>query len=363
MRVSKRICLVGPDPKIKISGGVATHMRVLAGLSIFSNSEICDIGSLNGENTASVAGLIRGFINFVCKTKRSDAVLINASIYLGSLIKLFIQLFLLPSKKNRLVFVFFHGGMFNRLRWKERFVNMALRSLSSRVTSFMFLTNKQMESFVNCVGEFPVRQYMNYSSESHVLEKIQHEDDIRFLYVGRITDDKGVFECLEAFRLFRNKIPKNARLVFVGEGESFACLKQVAKLHEISNVEFKGYLEGAELSAEYRMADLLLLPSLHEGFPYVFIEAMQSGVPVVATRVGVFPEVIINGNNGYLVSRDPEDIARAMENYIAERGVTRFEKQCYTYFIENLSGSSANDFYVNLLQINEGGGFVNESNI
>ena len=51
----------------------------------------------------------------------------------------------------------------------------------------------------------------------------------------------------------------------------------------------------------YSSADILLLPSYNEGLPYVIIEALASGLPIISTDVGGIPEVIENGQNGYII--------------------------------------------------------------
>jgi glycosyltransferase involved in cell wall biosynthesis len=66
-----------------------------------------------------------------------------------------------------------------------------------------------------------------------------------------------------------------------------------------------------------RAADVFALPSLHEGFGLVLVEALASGTPVVASRVGPVPEIVIDGETGVLVPpKSPADLANAIASLL-----------------------------------------------
>ncbi|MGN6219653.1 MAG: glycosyltransferase family 4 protein [Microbacterium sp.] len=73
----------------------------------------------------------------------------------------------------------------------------------------------------------------------------------------------------------------------------------------------------SDLSTYLAAADMFVLPSSYESSGLVFLEALASGLPVIATRVGIAPAVIEDGRNGWLVDRDPVDIARRLEQAAA----------------------------------------------
>ncbi len=74
----------------------------------------------------------------------------------------------------------------------------------------------------------------------------------------------------------------------------------------IERVEFVGWLSEQEKIELLHSVDIFVLPSYHEGLPYAIIEAMASGLPIVASSVGGIPDVIRNGENGFLI--EPGDI-------------------------------------------------------
>jgi glycosyltransferase involved in cell wall biosynthesis len=110
-------------------------------------------------------------------------------------------------------------------------------------------------------------------------------------------------------------------LQLVGGGYHRPRLESLAE--ELGITEYVGFLGripfGPELFRIYREADIFVLPSLSEGIPKTLLEAMASGLPIVATRVGGIPDVIRDGETGLLVGpRSPEQIARAVERLIAD---------------------------------------------
>jgi glycosyltransferase involved in cell wall biosynthesis len=69
----------------------------------------------------------------------------------------------------------------------------------------------------------------------------------------------------------------------------------------------------------------LVLPSLSEGFPVTILEAMASGLPVIATRVGGVPEIIENNVNGYLVeTENPQEIAEALLKLLQDEQLRKY---------------------------------------
>ncbi|MCL4524204.1 MAG: glycosyltransferase family 4 protein [Acidobacteria bacterium] len=121
----------------------------------------------------------------------------------------------------------------------------------------------------------------------------------------RADTQKGVHVVLRAMPEILRRCPE-ARYVIVGDGNDRAALEQLAaKLGIAGRVEFRGELSNEGLCRAYQEADVFVLPSQQEGFGLVFLEAMYSGLPVVAARSGSAPNVVEDGVTGILVA--PED--------------------------------------------------------
>ena len=94
--------------------------------------------------------------------------------------------------------------------------------------------------------------------------------------------------------------------------------------------------------------DLLAIPSESEGLPFVILEAMASGLPVVATRVGQIPEIIGDNERGVLVSpRSPEELAQAIADVLAKESWL-LSKKVKAYVTEFYSEQRMLDAYENV---------------
>ena len=134
----------------------------------------------------------------------------------------------------------------------------------------------------------------------------------RLLSVGALAEKKGHAHLLEA--LARVRAHRELALDVVGDGELREALEaRSARLGLAGSVRFHGELPKHEVARLMRAADLFVLPSLHETFGCVLIEAMASGLPSVATRVGGVPEVLCAAAGTLVAPRDRDALATAIE--------------------------------------------------
>ena len=127
----------------------------------------------------------------------------------------------------------------------------------------------------------------------------------RIATVGLMNEAKGHAVLLRAFARVHPRHPE-ARLAVVGTGPLEARLRELAfELGIGDRVVFPGYRE--DVPALLKELDLFVLPSLWEGLPYVLLEAMAAGVPVVATDVNGSRDVVRNGETGLLAPPGDEE--------------------------------------------------------
>mgnify|MGYP005847257897 CR=1 FL=1 len=130
--------------------------------------------------------------------------------------------------------------------------------------------------------------------------------------IGRLEYAKGFSFFLKAAKHILDRI-KNIKFLIVGDGplkEELVKITEEMRLKD--NVVFTGYINRKDITKIYSITDVFVLSSLREDFGNVVIEAMASGIPVVATSAGGVPEIIKNGIDGLLVPpKNPEAIAAA----------------------------------------------------
>ena len=145
----------------------------------------------------------------------------------------------------------------------------------------------------------------------------------RFMQACRLIPKKGVATSLCAFAIFQKEFP-NAELIIAGKGPLQAHLEELAEeLGIVRKVHFRGFLPQKQLLELYGTSHAFLHPSEtppdqnQEGIPNSILEAMATGLPILATRHGGIPEAVDEGRSGWLVEeRDFEALASAMKNLI-----------------------------------------------
>lgn len=138
-----------------------------------------------------------------------------------------------------------------------------------------------------------------------------HEHVRPYLFaLGRHVHQKGFDVLLRAMV----GVPKSHDLILAGDGPERGALERLAvELGIGERAVFPGRLDSAGVRRHMKGASLFVLPSRHEPFGIVNLEAMASGTPVVATRVGGVPEFVVDGVTGVLVEAgDPERLAKAI---------------------------------------------------
>ncbi len=135
------------------------------------------------------------------------------------------------------------------------------------------------------------------------------------LFINALLPQKGPDILVKSMRKVIKRVPK-AYLILVGKGEMRKELEDMAIREGIrGHVKFTGFIEEKEKPFYYKASDIFVLPSTrrHESFGIVNLEAMASGVPIVASRIGGVPDVVKHRENGLLVPpKDPDALAETL---------------------------------------------------
>lgn len=151
----------------------------------------------------------------------------------------------------------------------------------------------------NCTNLERFGTTISQKERKHLREKYNIlENELVFIYVGRISQEKGVLQLVKAFNSFSKS--KKAKLVIVGSaktGETITneytneVIKEAAKNNE--NIIFTGYVDNSSIPKYYQMADVITLPSTGiDAAPLTVFEGMASARPIITTFSGGIPEYI-----------------------------------------------------------------------
>ena len=145
-------------------------------------------------------------------------------------------------------------------------------------------------------------------------------DDVVIGHVSRLAAEKNVLHLAEALRAVGESRP-NVRFLFVGDGPERAELEKAMG----PNARFVGYQGGEDLADYYSASDLFAFASLTETFGNVVLEALASGLPVVAVRAGGVGEIVRSGETGILVepSSPPSQMTSALLGLVDDLALRR----------------------------------------
>jgi glycosyltransferase involved in cell wall biosynthesis len=147
------------------------------------------------------------------------------------------------------------------------------------------------------------------------------------LFVGRLTQAKGVDILLKAIKILKNKHNKHLNIAIVGDGPLRENLNNLAVQLRVNNeVKFLGIRK--DIIKLMDSAKIFVLPSRWEGLPMVVLEAMSRGMSIIATTVGGISEVIENGKEGILIPpENPKTLAQAMNDLLENKELQKKLKE------------------------------------
>lgn len=175
------------------------------------------------------------------------------------------------------------------------------------------------------------------------------------LFFGRLSAEKGVDTLLRAFDVALPSLPRDMRLVVVGDGPDAAEFKALASsLGCASRIEFAGYQTGGALQSYVEGASLAISSSRwRENMPYSIVEALAAGTPVIGTDIGGIPELVDEGKTGFIcepggVQSMADAISRGTSAFLDQSAYSMLQSNCRSYVMENCSREKFMNDLVNL---------------
>lgn len=329
----KRLLIVGafPPQESKIQGGVVTSCKLLLKSDLVEQMNLILLDSTQRSVppppllARALYAIPRG-IRFLRQfhLHKPDVVLLFASVGMGFLEKalyvIYARLFGIPSM------LFLRGGGLMTSCRNSSTYRLLVKTML-RAPRYLLCQEKTWQSFfVNDMSIAPERcpVIKNWTATPDLLaigEKrgYQQKDETVILFMGWLDRQKGVMELIQAVARLKDAYP-SLRLSMAGEGDCSARARSWVKQHELDSIiRFEGWVHGEKKLDLLRSSDIFCLPSYAEGLPNAMVEAMAAGLPVVATPVGVVPDVIDDGKNGLLVkTADVTDLEEKLKLILSD---------------------------------------------
>lgn len=316
--MKNKILLIGPKPSTK--GGVTIWMKIV--LDYLMNNDVDDISvkHLSISRSVSLTHLLpihkrlyysikdysRGLMNLI-KTLRKenfDKMHILSSLGIGIVRDwLYVKVACYYNVKP---IVHYHCGTLPITLESNSWLSRLLISTLSSSYKSIVLDEESYKALMNKGFNNVIKIGNSFNVEIESLEKsriIRNENEI--LFVGHNVREKGIFELIDACSTI-----DNVTLNIYGPQNEIIQHEIDEKLKHITfkgTINFMGLQPSNEIYKAMRRASLFVLPTYTEGFPYVIVEAMASGCPIITTPVGAIQEMLTLGDElvGYLVN--PKD--------------------------------------------------------
>jgi len=231
--------------------------------------------------------------------------------------------------------------------WKQAKAVVA-NSNGLRELAHRFDSNVPIEVIPNGVDSElfrPAASRMQQLNDSH--------GGLRLLFVGRIVYQKGLdilFHALGGVREY------TWQLTVVGDGPLREPLMRLAEdLGIADRIKFVGWVHRDKLPDIYRQADVFVFPSRHEGMSNVVLEAMASGLPVIATDIAGNHDLVVHGKNGFLIKPEAEVELREVLKQIMRqpRQLSAMGKEAQQFIIQHYSWRKAAEQYLAVMHRSE----------
>jgi glycosyltransferase involved in cell wall biosynthesis len=203
---------------------------------------------------------------------------------------------------------------------KPQFIHLGEKIRRSKfVVAISSYGRSQLYRWVE-LAQWPKVQVVHCGLEAafHNVPLTDAHDVARLVCVGRLCEQKGQLILIRALaELARRGVP--CELVLAGDGEMRPDVEALVAQHGLQKrVRITGWISSAQVREELLASRALVLPSFAEGLPVVIMEAMVLQRPVITTAVAGIPELVRNGENGWLVSAGAiDELTDAMANCLA----------------------------------------------
>jgi len=323
-----RVLLVGKGPPDR--GGISAFLGSLLESDLNSRHEL-RLLNLTQEGTPRAGRMTAANVTRTFRDARAvwraspgnDVVHIHSALVPAVTLIRAGALALVARIRGRRVVLHVHSGLVEI--WLRSFARRLLARIALRpVDHVVTMSNPSRDALARALGSKRISVFDNWVDLERFHPEIDEHATPRILYAGLLTPRKGVGDLLKACALLAADGVDHELLIAGGTPDEGVEAEREIRAIPCPTARFLGPLPHESMAELYRAADVFCLPSWWEAMPLSILEAMASGLPVVATRVGDIPRVVEDGATGRLVpSQDPAALATALKELLTDRSSRR----------------------------------------
>lgn len=330
----KKLILVGKIPPPFM--GTAVWFDVLRKSSLNNSFQIQwfnvnvhrDFSTLGSKNILKIWPNLHLYIQFrkLVDDFRPDLILIPVSQSTIGFLKdsIYIKL---AGKKPEILIVLHGSNLLNWLKKSSWITRVYFSRIMKSPDGVIVLGEKLKYLFKKWFREDQIYVVPNGLNLSFGSFEKTSTDIILIRFIGSLIRSKGILELIQAIGLLKEKY-KNIILIINGTWRDKVLKHQIEQLisSQLLPVRYEGEVTGSEKESAYKNSDIFVFtPNKPEGHPYVIIEAMAAGLPIISTDQGAITESVIDGLNGFIVKPNcPEEIAEKLK-YLIEHPQERIK--------------------------------------
>lgn len=332
-----KVLMVGSDLSVK--GGIVSVLKNYLGYKGWKNSDISFVAThIEGSAKTKIVFFLKGLLKVHQRLKKDSIDIVHIHVSeRGSFIR---KAFVLKlAKLHRCKVILHHHGAefedyYNQAKpWLKRYISNVLEAadvnivLSERVISVIRNINPKanVEVLYNAV---------------HVKEENQYQWSARdFTMLGRLEERKGTFDFLETIHAIDAKLFEDIKINLCGDGDLDKVKKAIKKLGLEHRIRHLGWIDDSQKQEIMQRTMCHVLFSYNEGLPMAILETMAFGIVNVSTNIASIPEVILDGETGFLLEPgDKQGLARILLE-ISTNGVLRKEisEKSHRFILKNFS--------------------------
>ena len=317
----KTILYISPDLSVK--GGISTVVKSYLSSDLSQKYRFSHVSShVDGSKVRklikALEGLIRAFL--ILLTKKVDLVHVHGSDIVSSNRKYFyIRLAGLFGVK---IIYHFHGALFiDHYVQAAKHTKMRMKRLFEFADTVICLSDGWRNSIIDIAPAAKIKMMPNAVKLPELQPVRAAEKPVRLAFLGLVGERKGVFDLVRVVRRLIND-GHDIRLNIAGNGDIDRLNEMISGLQLSEKVSYLGWISEIQRDRLLRRTDIYVLPSYGEGMPMSVLEAMSYSIPVVSTNVGGIPELVLEGETGYLVEPgDIEALYHSLTMLIADEGL------------------------------------------